>query len=149
MTTQSKILVYFLIKGYPLASIKFLIKQYQLETANGESNLFHRNKNAFGMSCAQTRPTTLTDCETLSDGNTNAVFSSVWSSIKDRWLWDVYFNIDKKSPSYGVLVSEIYHPNAFYFTNVNTISNKVYETAFMIFVQTGLILASICYFLNK
>lgn len=132
MTTQTQILVYFLLKGYSLSSIKFLIKQYQNETANGTSRLFQSNHNAFGMSCPMIRPTTAIGCENLSDGNTNAVFRSVWSSLKDRYLWDKYFNINGKSINYSVDVSKRYHPSPDYEPNIQAISDEVYKSSFSI-----------------
>jgi len=128
----AKIIAYFLLKGYPLSSIRFLVKQFQLETANGTSRLFFKNNNLFGMSCPLVRPTTIIGCDQLSDGNTNGVFRSLTSCMKDRRQWDTYFNIDINSPSYGQDVSNIYHPDSDYFDHVVAISNDVFRKGLMI-----------------
>jgi hypothetical protein len=68
------------------------------------------------------RDTTQIGCEDLSDGNTAGVYSSRWSAIKDRFLWDEEFNIDPKDPYYSKTVSKVYHPSSSYEQSVNAVS---------------------------
>lgn len=145
--TPVKIILYFLSKGYTFQACKFLVKQYQLETANGSSNLYLTNNNAFGMSCPMVRPTTMAYCSDLPDGNTNAGYKSIYQSIKDRYLWDIEFNIDKRSLMYGQEVSNFYHPSVGYFGTVSGVSDKVYRNSLLLILMLPIPLVMAFYYL--
>ena len=71
------------------------------------------------MSCVESRKTTQIGCELLSDGNTAGVYSSKWSAINDRFLWDAEFSISPRSSNYADEVSKRYHPSPEYSARVS------------------------------
>jgi len=99
-----------LLKRYSFANIRWLYKQANHESGYLTSRLYNENNNIFGMSCVRKRPTTQVGCVDLSDGNTNGIYTSNWSCVKDRLMWDVEFNISPRSEDYANLVSARFHP---------------------------------------
>lgn len=123
--------IVFLFRGYSFQNCKWIYKQAMLETGNLNSPGFTNDKNAFGMSIVRKRPTTQLGGRTLSDGNTLGKYSSVFSSIKDRLLWDKYFKLDeyKRSEEYPSKVSEKYHKSAAYAESVMRFDGTGYQNS--------------------
>lgn len=117
MTHSNKIptlLLQGLLKGYSLKNLKWILNQAHLETGHFTSRIFRELNSPFGMSCVRSRKTTQIGCENLSDGNTAGVYSSRWSAINDRFLWDEEFGINPRSNNYAKEVSKSYHPSSTY-----------------------------------
>lgn len=107
-----------LLKGYNLKNLKWILNQAHLETGHFSSRIFRELNSPFGMSCVRSRKTTQIGCENLSDGNSAGVYSSRWSAINDRFLWDKEYNIDPRSVNYAKEVSKLYHPSSNYHSRV-------------------------------
>jgi len=91
------IFYYFRSKGYSKENAAILVAQAHLETADYKkgtgntpyvSDVYKQNNNLFGMRHPKIR-------ETTSQGENlkHAVFSNIFSSMKDRVLWDRYNGI--------------------------------------------------------
>ena len=106
--------------GYSTANLQWIVKQCNLETAYQTSNGITARNNAFGMSEVNVRPHTQIGAERVSPNEVQGVYSSRWSSVVDRFLWDSYWGMDslRKSPEYPARVSEIYHASGAYRDNV-------------------------------
>ena len=88
------------MNGYSSASICGLMKISMFELGiqpdgkpSSKNTTYKQDNNAFGMSFPVKRPTKAKESRTLSDGNTSAVFASVWDSVADTFLWFKYHNI--------------------------------------------------------
>lgn len=117
-----------LYKGYSWENIRFLYRQWNNESAYGSSRLFRENNNPFGMSAVYTRPTTQEGFVNLPDGNTNGVYPSVASAVKDRLLWDQFFRMDPTSLLYPYEVSKKFNPSPKYFETVSNTPDKGLRT---------------------
>lgn len=106
--------------GYSAKNMTFVYQQMCLETAFGESNGMVSRNNAFGMSCVNVRENTQVGCEQVSQVETQGVYKNLWDSVVDRYMWDSYWGLDaeKRSESYALDVSNIYHTSAAYANNV-------------------------------
>lgn len=123
--------IVFLFRGYSFANCKWIYKQAMLETGNLNSTGYNNDKNAFGMSVVRKRPTTQVGGRELSDGNTLGKYKSVFSSIKDRYMWDKYFKLDelKRSEDYPQRVSEKYHKSPAYASSVAGFDGTGYQNS--------------------
>lgn len=100
------------------------------------------------MSCPSTRPHDTSGCEQLIDGNTNAVYKNQIQCLRDRFLWDKYFNINPSSENYGQEVSEIYHPSSSYEDSVNSINDENYRNGILLLLLPIPILATLILFIK-
>ena len=128
--------------GYSIKNIEFLCKQSILESGWGGSRLLEKNNNVFGMSCSNNPNNLQTGCEYLVDGNTNAVFTSIKNSVKDRFLWDrKRFTVPyehRKEDTYKIEVINRYFPQ----------NSNVYLTSIdNIRVNSGIIFLAYCIFI--
>lgn len=119
-----------IIRGYSWKASEFVAKQMNLESAFASDPKVDAYKNVFGMSRVTTRDTTSVGYVELSDGNTFATYKTIFDSVKDRFLWDDYFNIAQMN--YEKDVSKIYHGSSGYEDAVNATSIKGLRVAFAI-----------------
>jgi hypothetical protein len=133
---------YGLLYGYSISNIQWMCKQVILETGWGGSRLLESNNNAFGMSCSNNPANLQIGCEQLSDGNTNAKFKSIKTSVKDRFLWDrKRFTVPyahRKLSSYAQEVSDRYIPSS---------STSYYQSVTNLNVNSGYIFLTYCIFI--
>ena len=123
LKAQALIVGYGLFKGYSLNNIKWLCKQFRLETGNGSSNVFKTYHNAFGMGCVQQRQHQQTGCYVAPNGENIGIYASIGDSVHCRFMWDAYwgFDTDKRSTGYAEAVSTKYHESATYMAAVNAV----------------------------
>lgn len=97
-------------RGYSRANLEWMCKQVALETGWGTSKGLLEDSNAWGMSRVRTRPTTQSGWRQLSDGNTLGQYDNVTDSVRDRFMWDDYWNTSelRKDPGYPRRVAERY-----------------------------------------
>lgn len=111
-----------LLKGYSPSNITWLCQQVRLETG-GWSNGLIRDRNPFGLGCAQIRPNNQVGCSSNGDVGIG-VYSSIWAAVSDRFAWDMYWGFDakRKSGGYPETVASKYHLSADYANSVGSIS---------------------------
>jgi hypothetical protein len=109
------------LQGYSKNNLEWMSRQMCLETAHGTSNGMINRNNAFGMSCVSVRQNTQIGCEEVSPVETQGVYSNLWSSVVDRFMWDDYWGVDsaKSADDYPQRVSAIYHASGTYVDNVS------------------------------
>lgn len=106
----------FLPRGYSVKNVVWLCKQIAHETAWGTSNSIKQDLNAWGMNCVSLRKNEQSGCRETESGEVLGVYSSLWNSCRDRYMWDDYWGIDdfKKSEDYPQKVSVRYHTSSSY-----------------------------------
>lgn len=114
------------LRGYSWGNLFWLSKQVAHETAWGTSNSMELDANAFGMNCVQIRETTQTGCRETSTGEVLGVYPSVWRSVRDRYLWDNYWDIAdyRKSSQYPTEVGRYYHTSSGYINQVTAVDES-------------------------
>lgn len=131
----------FAFRGYSSNNCLWIYKQAMLETAYLKSTGLINDKNAFGMSRVYKRKTTQINSRVLSDGNTLGKYSSIYSSVKDRYLWDEYFKTNeyRKSPLYPSKVAEHYHKSDKYASSVNAFDGTGFQNSkYLLFASVPL-----------
>ena len=102
--------------GYTFGNLTWIAQQMILETGWGGSTLLRENRNAFGMSCTNSVNSTQIGCTQLQDGNTNGVYRTIRSSVRDRFLWDEKRFTEpfdhRKSSDYPEVVAERFYPDS-------------------------------------
>lgn len=123
LAVQSEILALGLLKGYSFSNIKFLIRQFRLETAHGTSNVYESFYNAFGMGCVQVRQHLQSGCYVAPNGENIGIYKNVSDSIACRFLWDDYFGFDtdKHTLMYSPNVASKYHESPDYLRRVDAV----------------------------
>lgn len=119
-----------LFKGYSLANIRWIAQQSALETGFWTNRGTTEDNNVFGMSRVNTRPTTQTGWRRINEHETSGVYSSVWSCVRDRFMWDRYWGVDadRKSDGYSAKVCEVYHASSSYCGSVDATLVGNYRT---------------------
>ena len=102
------------INGYSSASICGLMKIAIMELGLSDdgkpspnNTTYDQDNNVFGMQMPKVRPTKAKRSRTLSNGDTSAVFASVWDSVADIFLWLKYNKIPdtvKKSDNCDAII---------------------------------------------
>jgi len=138
LKAQALIVGYGLLKGYSLSNIKWLCKQFRLETGNGESNVFKSFNNAFGMGCVQQRQHLQNGCYVAPNGENIGTYASIANSVYCRYMWDAYwgFDTDKRSTGYAEVVGTKYHESAAYVAAVNAVSVSNWGTTVALTLAT-------------
>jgi hypothetical protein len=77
--------------------------QVILETGNFSSRVYKRNNNLFGMRLPKKRPTTA-----IESNLGYAVYSDVYSSIEDRYIYDTIYFKDLSREKYMSKLNRIY-----------------------------------------
>lgn len=138
LAVQSYFIAYGLMKGYSLANIKWMCKQFRLETASGTSNVFESFHNVSGMGCVQVRENKQNGCYTAPNGENIGTYKNVNDSVCCRFLWDAYFGFDtdKRSTLYPAVVSERYHGSPDYMASVDAVSVPNWNLSIMLTLAT-------------
>ena len=107
---------YGLMKGYSFSNLTWMCQQMILETGWGGSPLLVQNRNAFGMSCTNSPASTQVGCTQLNDGNTNGIYRTIQSSVKDRFMWDEKRFTEpyehRKESTYPEVVAKRFYPDS-------------------------------------
>lgn len=116
--------VYFLSKGYSVRNIRALVQQMAHETAWGTSYSVETDNNLWGMNCVSLRETSQNGCRETNSGEVLGTYSSLWHSVRDRYLWDDYWGYTdyRKSSNYMETISERYHASPNYSGAVLSVS---------------------------
>lgn len=103
------------IKGYSQASICGLMKISMFELGMNPEGIpsqnnttYSKDNNMSGMLMPSKRKTTATSSRTLTNGQISAVYSSVWASVTDVFLWLEYNKIPddvKKSDNCNTIIT--------------------------------------------
>ena len=119
-----------LFNGYSFANIRWMAQQSAFETGFWTNRGTTEDNNIFGMSRVTTRPTTQTGWRRINEHETSGSYSSVWDSVRDRFMWDRYFGVDadRKGPGYPAKVCEVYHTSPSYCGSVDSTSIGNYRT---------------------
>ena len=117
----------FRLKGYTPENAEWLVKQARNESGHYTSKAFTEDRNVFGMSRVERRETTQIGWRMSGDGiNTIGVYSSHWSAVKDRVLWDKMHGFTGKEPNYPKdIVKKAYNRNANYVTAVSAVKTEL------------------------
>jgi uncharacterized FlgJ-related protein len=81
-----------IINEMPFSDKQIIKKQYRLESAHLASDLVKNNNNCFGMRASSRRHTYVGI-----DKNGYAIYSSIYMSIVDRLLYDIYVGTSLKN----------------------------------------------------
>lgn len=129
-------------RGYSRSNLEWMCKQVALETGWGESKGLLEDSNAWGMSRVRKRPTTQTGWRELADGNTLGSYANVTDSVRDRFMWDEYFNTSelRKDPGYPKRVAERYlQEKPGYLDSVDRLGGQDARTAGLALVAVPLV----------
>ncbi len=129
-----------LVRGYTKQQILWLLAQANHETGDFTAKYWYSDRNMFGMSEMnnQARRTRLAGVRLGGDGLMRAQFRNLFGSILDRLDWDKQVGVT--STNYGEQVSEVYHTNPNYNTQVN---NRISSDLQIYYYATLLVIPAI------
>lgn len=113
-----------LTRGYSRQVLQWIVKQSAHETGYWTNKGTRDDRNVFGMSRVTTRQTTQIGFRRINETETSGVYTSIWSSVRDRFLWDSYHGINGRgsAEAYGNVVSAVYHTSPSYAGSVGAVS---------------------------
>ena len=110
-------------RGYSFASLAWMVKQSAHETGFWQNKGTVQDLNVWGMSRVQSRTTTQIGWRRINETETSGIYTSIWSSVRDRFMWDADSGINGRgdAETYADVVSALYHTSGNYARSVDAV----------------------------